>query len=154
MKNHVLLFTAVLSIACGDSSRKQLPTGNVPVARSTATATGSPAASPKRSVLDDPLINARSLIRDDDKGEQWADEKDPRVQPAAKRIESISKHTGETASVVMLAIDGTASRVKVTRVQLLVDVDDASAKGTLKRGQGTSFGMDVWEWAMSKYKRK
>lgn len=154
MKNHVLVFVALLLIACGDSSRKPVSNGDTPGASSTPVVTNSPAASPKRSVLDDPVINARTLIRDDDKATQWADEKDPRVQPAAKRIESISKHTGETASVVMLAIDGAASRLKVTRVQLLVDVDDALAKGTLKRGQGTTLGMDVWAWAMSKYKRK
>ena len=53
----------------------------------------------------------------------------------------------------MLAIDGAAARLKVTRVQLLADVDDALAKGNLKRGQDTTFGMDVWAWATSKYKK-
>lgn len=153
MKNYVLLLTAILLIACGDISPKPSTKANLAVASPTTPVANVSAAAPKRSVLDDPVINARTLIRDDDKSEQWADEKDPRVHRTAKRIESISSQTGENAGTVMLAIGGAASRLKVTRVQLLADVDDAIAKGKLERGQGTTFGMDVWVWAMSKYKR-
>jgi hypothetical protein len=154
MKSYVLLLTVLFFIALDGSPSRSISNGNGRSAGATPTATDSPGTIPKQPVLDDPVVIARTLIRDDDKAEQWADEKDPRVRRAAERIESIAKHSGERASAVMLAIDGTASRLKVTRVQLLEDVDGAVSKGIFKRGQGTTFGMDVWEWATAKYKAK
>ena len=152
MKNLVGLVAPILLAACSDVSQKSLANANSAVSNSIANTANSPAV-PKRSIADDPRISARTLIRDDDKGSEWAKENDSRVEPASRRIESISAHTGEKVSSIMLAIDGAAARLKVTRVQLLADVDDALAKGNLKRGQDTTFGMDVWAWATSKYKK-